>query len=104
MELFVSRNELTPTVSLRGGFCRRGNLPVRSANNPCTQVGAQTEIVTYFEHFGQRTFYQEIATAPLGPRNDMVVFTWLRRFEQLHKLKFDRIYKKAADGVFPAAA
>ena len=27
---------------------------------------------------------------PQGPRNDMVVFTWLRRFEQRDKLKFER--------------
>ena len=26
---------------------------------------------------------------PQGPRNDMVVFTWLRRFEQPDKLKFE---------------
>ena len=33
---FVRCDQLPTTVSLRGGFCRRGNLPVQSNNYNCT--------------------------------------------------------------------
>ena len=75
VELFVSRNQLTPTVSLRGALARRGNPLVPLSLLRCTSGVSPGD-----------------CHGPNGPRNDMVVFTWLRRFKSVNKLGFMELF------------
>ena len=70
-ELFVSRNRPPPSVSLRGALARRGNPLVPLSLLRCTSGVSPGD-----------------CHGPNGPRNDMVVFTWLRRFKPVNKLGF----------------
>ena len=54
---------LSSTVSLRGGFCRRGNLPVQTNETTLVKIEVPANNVQYFEYFCFPTLYQEIATS-----------------------------------------
>ena len=56
-------DQLPTTVSLRGGFCRRGNLLVQSYEIIAVKIEVSANNVPYFERFHCPALYQEIATA-----------------------------------------
>ena len=86
--LLVDCGLLPITVSLRGGFCRRGNLPVQPYGIIAVKIEVSANIVPYFEHFRCPALYREIATGLSALAMTVVVVTRLRLFEQHGKLKF----------------
>ena len=97
----------------------RADVAISRYNDAVSNAGtskACTKIYFCLQHFRQPTSYREWCSAQrihnihdcrgqsylsflprrFAPRNDMVVFTWLRRFEQPDKLKFE--HAKKADG------
>ena len=87
--LLVGCGLLPITVSLRGGFCRRGNLPVQPYGIIAVKIEGSANTVPYFEQFRCPALYQEIATGLSALAMTVVVVTRLRLFEQSDKLKFE---------------
>ena len=81
--LLVGCGQLPLTVSLRGGICRRGNLPVQAHRDRSTQNRSMHQNVPYFEALWASNGIPGDCHGPFGPRNDMVVGTGCADFNRM---------------------
>ena len=88
------------TVSLRGGplgpTWQSPGTTMQLAMQACQGQAPKCAFVCNI--FGNEDLTRRLPRR-CAPRNDMVVFTWLRRFEQSDKLKFEPPCKKTAPGI-----
>ena len=83
------RNEKIPCHCEEALWGRRGNLQVQRSNSQCRHVKGKHQNVPLFATFSVTKILPGDCHGPKGPRNDTVVVTWLRRFEQPDKLQFE---------------